>query len=375
MKKGLFFAVFLLSVWNLKSNAQSWIKCDKGIESDGIRAFASYNGDLFVGGTGLSKDGSSLMRLVNNKWLSEKVSFDNSILTMAVYNNKLFVGGNFDTVDGKPINLIACWDGKEWESLKEKITGGAVRALFVYNNELYIGGAFDSVGGKAVSNVVKWNGNDFETTSNDIKGQVYCFAEYKGSIYAGGQFMAVGNYITRNSVVKWEGNKWIPVKDTSNNRVLYTVNAMEVYDNLLYLGGLFSNNDCLLAWNGSKYDSITNGLKDIYSSQAEKIHIHNPLIAVLTWTTEAFALYTYENNLFVGSSCAVSDGYKYPSCIAKIDSGKWVSVNYNLKCCTDEETTPFEDIKAFIVYNGVLYAGGRFNIGGKLSLIAKFQKE
>jgi len=206
-----------------KYNGSTWSALGSGIyaadEEDGVFALAVYNGQLYVGGGFDSAGGISLKEIArwnDTVWSSVGKSMNDggSISALAVYNGNLYAGGMFDTAGGIPANRIAIWNGSVWSPLESGITGEAtwasVNALTSFNNELYVGGYFDTVNGKPMNCIAKWNGTSWSALGTGISngGSIAAMAVYNNALYVGGGFDSAGGVYAKN-IAMW--NEVTPV--------------------------------------------------------------------------------------------------------------------------------------------------------------------
>jgi hypothetical protein len=138
----------------------------------------------------------------------------------------LYVGGFFETVDGKPANGIAKWDGSIWTSV-----GGGVRpqaqgctaaaqgveTLAAFDDgtgpALYGGGTFCTVGGRPESRIAKWDGTVWTSLGSGISflggfgtprvDGLTTFDDGTGpALFVAGQFSMAGG-APSNMIAKW----------------------------------------------------------------------------------------------------------------------------------------------------------------------------
>lgn len=134
-----------------------------------VFALTEYNGDLIVGGIFTCKPNSQSSTLGLAKWngttwsrLGTGVDTMTSagVRALATYNGELYAGGSFTTMDGVTASNIARWDGSKWLALANtdgaEGVSGPVRALTVYRGELVIGGEFLEAAGKVSCYWARW---------------------------------------------------------------------------------------------------------------------------------------------------------------------------------------------------------------------------
>ncbi len=223
-------AIFGIAKWN----GSNWSSLGTGVyaadEDDGVFTLAVYNGELYAGGGFDSAGGipvKEIARWNGTSWLNvgKSVNDGGSIFTLAVYNGNLYAGGMFDTAGGIPVNRIAMWNGSIWFPLDLGITGEAtwatVNKLISYNNELYVGGYFDTVNDKPINCIAKWNGTSWSSLGTGISngGSVAAMAVYNNELYVGGGFDSAGGVYAKN-IAMWNGPNGVEgVKDQAQLNV------------------------------------------------------------------------------------------------------------------------------------------------------------
>ncbi|MEO8087786.1 MAG: hypothetical protein ABI763_13245 [Bacteroidota bacterium] len=211
------------------------------------------------------------------------VTFDTSntayayIESMEVYNGELYVGGGFTMAGNTPAYSLARWNGSVWDSVGLGFgpnCGGTLNDFCVYNSELYAGGSFLGMCSglpwpnnyiPGCKNFAKWDGSNWSSASPVTPGdqlsisEIKCLAVYNNELYAGGNFVQVGN-LSVNRIAKWNGVSWDNVGGGVTGGFGY-VECMTVYNGSLYVGGDFSYAGGIPAqniarWNGSQWDSV-----------------------------------------------------------------------------------------------------------------------
>lgn len=112
---------------------------------------------------------------------------------------RLFVGGDFVLAGGLAASNIARWDGSVWS----EVGGGAngwVQTMQTFDPDgpgprtlgLYAGGIFGSVGGMSVNRIARWDGRNWSSLSDGISGGASALAVYDAPDGAPGDMLYVG---------------------------------------------------------------------------------------------------------------------------------------------------------------------------------------
>ncbi len=259
-----------LAKWN--GNSWSDVNGDMGAN---VAALTVFNGDLIVGGYFTDADGFPANYIVgwNNSagWIDLGGGMGGSqgqVMALRVYNNELIAAGFFTTAGGSPAAHIARWNGTAWSTLGSGITG-ITYSLGAYNGDLIAGGLFVNAGGNPASSIAKWDGSSWSALGSGMGatpvGYNYVFAleVYNGSLFAGGMFETAGG-VTAHSIAKWDGSGWADLQGGVwyGGSNVYAVNALSVFNNDLYAGGIFTTAGSLgVAHMASWHESAT-GITD-----------------------------------------------------------------------------------------------------------------
>lgn len=201
-----------------------------------------------------------------------------------------------------------------------------VLAVTEYKGEIYAGGDFDSAGTVVVNHIAKWNGSSWSPVGTGIGGvSVEALAVYNGELYAGGRFSEAGG-IPAIAIAKWNGTKWDSVGTGVNDKV----SALYVYNSVLYVGGWFSEAgglsiNAIAKWNGTKWDSV--GITNTHYNAVD-------------------ALTDYNGFLYISGDLLTLPGN--PEDIFGWDGSNWYSIDTGI---------PGNGVSAMTTYKGDLYVG------------------
>jgi hypothetical protein len=176
-----------------------------GVPGDYINALCVYNNNLYAGGG----QSGNCEKWNGTSW-SVAGNFTNSgawgyLRSMGVYNGELYVGGTFDSINGTAALNLAKYNGSFWSSGGDfgiANNGDGVSAIAAYNGELYCGGRFSIAGGTAASNIARGDGLNWQALGNGTDGVVLALLVYNQSLYAAGNFTVAGS-ITVGNIAKW----------------------------------------------------------------------------------------------------------------------------------------------------------------------------
>ena len=220
------------------------------VEGDVVRAIASLDGDLYIGGSFVNVVNDSscpgdetvavndIAKWDGDCWSSlgtgDAKGVNGDVYAMTVSGDMLIVGGAFTTAGGTPNYRIATWDGTTWvdefgADCGPRSCGGVDDSVFALANNspstnVYVGGTFRCVGTlvatrpefgcasgeTAVPDIAQFTGDEWSTLSGfALDGS----PEVDGLTYAGGALYAVGSSlpigtapsIAAAAVAKWDG--------------------------------------------------------------------------------------------------------------------------------------------------------------------------
>jgi hypothetical protein len=191
---------------------------------------------------------------------------DGPVLCAIEFQGKLVIGGSFNVVGDASVRNLAIWDGVQWSALGSEGTDGRVDALFEFDGDLIVGGAFSQIDGVAARGVARWDGTAWKSMGGGLGYSYYygssgaaAFAEYHGTLIAGGEFTRTGNFFLPY-LAQWTGSAWIPAGQVDG-----PVTALATVGDTLYVGGFFryveyQQANGLARWDGSVWSGLGGGL-------------------------------------------------------------------------------------------------------------------
>ena len=266
------FAAYDGSTWNaIKGNHgggfSSMVANDSLMYVAGGRSVSIFNGTSFVNG--------QCFLCVDEVFCNEQIAYCHNL---AIYDNSVAIGGNFlDTNNlggiampnsyypftGPDISLGLLGPGKSWSILNHN---DANYSLLADSNLLYVG-LNNTV---SVYNGSYWTqigGNLLDASGN---GYVYSLCKYNGNIIAGGEFTGIGS-ASANNIMELNNGNWATmgtgIKCDSVSFGGYAeeshVAVMVVYNDTLYVAGLFNNAGELPANNIARWGNAVSGVKQV----------------------------------------------------------------------------------------------------------------
>ncbi len=309
-------------------------------------------------------------------WAALGSGLGGGVNAIAMIGTDLYAGGSFQTLgDGRAANRIAKWDGSEWSPLGNSGTTGnglssSVRTMAVFKGELYVGGDFAFANYSAdtpspkitVNRIAKWDGTNWSglrvgsTQYYGIEGiAVYALKASNTDLYVAGNFTKLADYSTVvNRIAKWDGTNWSAL--VGNGGIIGvsgSIMALAIDDTNLYVGGSFlalgdgtTSAKNIAKWDGTNWSALGDGIG--------------------TGDNVVYALVINGTNLYVGGKFStLGDGATSAKNIAKWDGTNWSALSDGVGA----ETADY--VNALVVSGGVLYVGGRFNLLGDGSTVAK----
>jgi trimeric autotransporter adhesin len=178
--------------------------------------------DLYVGGffaeAGDVQGTSRIARWTGTSWAvvggGLQPHVNESTIAMTARNHELFVGGSFVTAGNVlGTRCLAKWNGAQWSSLNAQLAlGERVQCLKFHDDgsgeALFIGGWFNGIGTSAATHLARWDGQSFSAVSGPIVTEagngpdIRELEEFKGDLFVGGRFSAVGPTVAR-SLARW----------------------------------------------------------------------------------------------------------------------------------------------------------------------------
>lgn len=355
-----------LAVWQ----RQRWTGVGDGLRDSYDGALALYPdgaGGLYAGGAFTGADelfSRNLAHWNGDEWEALGQGFgygstNGRVEALTVDANGLvYAGGSFDSAAGKPVQNIAVWDGRQWDSLGTGVNG-SVFALAAYGSKIYVGGSFTEAGGAGASYIAQYDSvtRRWNPLDSGLNGYVRALAvAADGTLFAAGDFTAAGASAA-SYVAQWDGTHWSPLgKGIEPNGA---IRALAWDGRNLFLGGSFSTveeGDERVTVNGLLlWDSQTD---ERYSlSRGDKIGVTR-LGTFDEFSGEVYALAVTESALYVGGVFDSAGGVAARSVAAfDFDEG-WHALGDSVSSIY----TPY--VYSLAVSPDSVYAGGEFTAAG-----------
>lgn len=238
-----------------------------------VHALATNGSELFVGGwfseanVGDPQPANNIVAWTGSSWTALEYGALATIRAVVVDGDDVFIGGDFTSIGTAvaPIaaNRVAHWNGQSWSALGSSGgngVNGPVAALALSADSLYVGGNFTVAnaggpsasshgrggGGTNANRIARWNGTTWSQLGtaggNGTNGMVHALAIDGNDVYIGGDFSTVniGNPMTANNIVRWDGSGWFPLGNSGGNGMNGLVAALAIGGDDLYAGGDFT---------------------------------------------------------------------------------------------------------------------------------------
>ena len=270
------------------------------------------------------------------------------------YNGELYVGGSFYSAGNILANGIAKWNGTSWSAVGSGIVG-EVYSLCVFNGELYAGGYISSAGNIPVLGLARWNGTSWSAVGNIATSDVKAMTVFNGELYVAGEFP--GFFANGTSIVKWDGSNWAAVVP-ENDLYHASIESMVVYNGNLYAAGAY-------------YEIGGGGVPDYFRiTKWDGFNWSILLTIPATYTLDGAignisSMTVYDNELYIGGSFAMTIDSIPTYHIAKWNGTNWSAVGSGINPAGypfggGSDGSGYSFVNSIEVYNGALYAGGRF---------------
>ncbi len=338
--------------------AQHWAPLGVGV-NNAIRSLYSDSTSnlLYVGGLFTKAGGNKSLAVAvwnGTTWdsLGGGANTGSPILTFSKFNNQIYSVGEFEM---NSENYLARWNGVNWDTITKVKNVVGIKTI---GNFLYVYGGFDSIAGIPASYIAKWDGTNWAAVDT-THWQLSCIADiitFQGNLYATGNFANYNESI--HQIAKWDGVKWQSVGGGFLGGTDWG-NCFEIYNNELYVGGVFSKADGnpgngIARWDGSAWYDVGGGISCCGGAQIVNMLVFNSsLYAVGTFTnmsgvparffskwdgtkwcgfgsvftTSTSCLANYNGQLIIGGAFKSIDGDTLDSRIAK-----WIGGAYTDTC-------------------------------------------
>lgn len=299
-----------------------------------------HDGLLYAGGTFTNSANGAINNLAvwnGSSWSQFAGGVNGNVASVVFSGNNVYVGGQFTTVGGSvAANNVAMWNGTTWSALgsgmKSSSNSRPINDLALFNSELYATGNFTNAGGAAIPYFAKWNGSSWSSLGAFNSSGAHVISN-AGSLYVSGGFNLISNSIVANRLARWDGTRWSSVGKPANGTHTF-VQALEVANDGLYCGGLFSGIGSVGAtrvarFDGTNWNPLGAGVSGTYNN-------NSPIVR---------AIRHLDNDVFVGGAF-VTAGSVTANNIAGWN-GDWYSLGFGV----DNPVTAL-DVSATDVYVG-----------------------
>jgi hypothetical protein len=316
-----------------------WSALGTGINGQ-VRAIAISGNDVYVGGmfnsAGTCTTGCNNIakwNMTTATWSALGTGVDGEVLAIAIHSGLVYVGGAFGSAGLVSANRIAVWDGSTWSALGAGVNG-TVLTLAMSGDVVYAGGDFTQAGGSDF--VSAWHSIGWQGLGAGTDSGVYALADGGTRVYVGGGFASAGGASNTAGIAFWDKPGWYALGTGVNGSVGYSVNAIAVNGNDVYVGGIFDDASGVPVTNTAKWNSVSG-----WSALAPGISDNGAVYAIAVSGSDVYA----------GGGFRDRDNGA-PNRIAKWNSGTgWSALGNG----TDG------NVYAIAISGNEVYVGGSFN--------------
>jgi PKD repeat protein len=218
-------------------------------------------------------------------------SVPGNVYGMTVIDKELIIAGSFRTISGVQREGLAKFDSNFTLQPLNVYSTNQVYTVCAFGSDLFVGGFFDAMlsepsGGLAAIDVVGDSVLAWNSFITSISSSVNAIELYNNTLYVGGNYTMIGSSI-RNSLSAIDlNNESVTNWDPGLNQYS-TVNDLHVHGNELYVGGDFNSINGQFQYDIAKYNLTTHSLVS-----------WNPSVV----GSEVFTIATDANNVYIGGS-------------------------------------------------------------------------
>jgi hypothetical protein len=222
----------------------NWDSLDLGVNGP-IHQFREINGELWISGIITEVDGNTCNMLAKwngANWNCIYVPYWNMIDDFLYYNNLLVFGGNFFDSSNNGVDL-AYYDGINFGIFNHPIYGGfsVIHSLIIFQGDLYVAGYFTQADGNEGNFIMRWDGNQWYDVGGGTDNEIWCMRIFNNELYVGGFFDYAGGIHTGN-LAKWNGSQW---SIATTSIISHGILDIQFYSNEIYISGGFTHIDSL----------------------------------------------------------------------------------------------------------------------------------
>jgi hypothetical protein len=377
-----------LATWN----GVEWTFVNPG-PNGAVYALTQFEGQPVIGGafTEVGKAAcAKVARFDGQHWQPMGSGFSGDVRSLAVFDGRLYACGSLSLAGNGSHDLVAVWSGRSWEIIASSGPGSFVNAygLRVIRGHLHVYGNFTNLNGLGIDHVARWDGSAWSAISsvpqdNRVISSLIAFngrlisarssnvptlsgvatnltelvdgewkpvltglreppanlLSRKGRLFGVFKQVPVPGGPTYYRLAEHLDGQWMSVSDQLFDG---PINAIEIDEEALYVGGKFKHIDTkpaanLARWDGANWTDVGAGLCHPTAT---------------TDTVNALAVFgdrLVAGGIFSGSS------QRRMSLIAQWDGRAWEALDEGLQAGTGSGR-----VNALLAHRGQLIVGGRF---------------
>ncbi len=231
-----------------------------------IYTFGTFKGQTIACGYAVTPAGGEqylTLGWTGNDWSPIAPALNLDPYAAVEYKGELVVAGYArGNGSGNGILGLAAWNGSTWHTLGSSPIWYALTAAVV-NDRLLAVARFKSDSGPF--EIGAWDGSSWTILPSVWDKEAWALAEYKGELYAAGQFSVINN-VPAKGIARWDGAQWHAVQDGLRTTTgIGSAGSLQVYHDRLvaaghfaYAGDVAARN--IAAWDGQSWESLGGGL-------------------------------------------------------------------------------------------------------------------
>jgi hypothetical protein len=240
------------------------------VGANSLNGLALAQGDLYASGGLINADPQSnlnLGRLERGAWVpvGGGVGEGLSVFDIASDGLNLFVQGSFRTVDSKPADGYAIWDGGQWIVPSAASRDGSRVVALTSNPGEVLASEMAAANAPGDQYLVRYAGTNRTVLARGDAPGMRLMRRTRDGIYATGEFRDVGGVRTGNLAL-WTGDHWAPVGPGGFHGFTDEATTLAIAGTNVYAAGAFhyagsSAANHIARWDGRSWHPLGSGIE------------------------------------------------------------------------------------------------------------------